>query len=106
MRETSAQPIIHIHEQSQFRCVHRTMSGRGHGNPLQCSCLENPHRQRSLVGYSPRGRKESDTTGQLTTYSAAILYVLFHTSFFHLSGSHVNTSAHGDLPPSSTTVCY
>ena len=21
--------------------------GRGHGNPLQCSCLENPHGQRS-----------------------------------------------------------
>ena len=27
--------------------------GGGHGNPLQCSCLENPHGQRSLVGYSP-----------------------------------------------------
>ena len=27
--------------------------GGGHGSPLQCSCLENPHGQRSLVGYSP-----------------------------------------------------
>ena len=27
--------------------------GGGHGNPLQYSCLENPHRQRSLAGYSP-----------------------------------------------------
>ena len=27
--------------------------GEGHGNPLQCSCLENPHGQRSKVGYSP-----------------------------------------------------
>ena len=36
--------------------------GRGHGNPLQYSCLENPHGQRSLVGYSPWGRKESDIT--------------------------------------------
>ena len=26
--------------------------GGGHGNPLQCSCLLNPHGQRSLVGYS------------------------------------------------------
>ena len=34
----------------------------GHGNPLQYSCLENPHGQRSLAGYSPWGRKESDTT--------------------------------------------
>ena len=33
--------------------------GGGHGNPLQCSCLENPHGQRSLAGYS---HKESDTT--------------------------------------------
>ena len=37
--------------------------GRGHGNPLQYSCLENPHGQRNLVGYSPWGDKESDTTG-------------------------------------------
>ena len=35
--------------------------GGGHGNPLQYSCLENPHGQRSLMGYSPRGHKESDT---------------------------------------------
>ena len=27
--------------------------GRGHGNPLQYSCLENLHGQRKLVGYSP-----------------------------------------------------
>jgi len=27
--------------------------GGGHGNPLQYSCLENPHRQRSMMGYSP-----------------------------------------------------
>ena len=36
--------------------------GGGHGNPLQYSRLENPHGQRSLAGYSPQGRKESDTT--------------------------------------------
>ena len=40
--------------------------GRGHGHPLQCSCLENPHGQRSLVGYCPWGRKELDTTEQLS----------------------------------------
>ena len=32
------------------------------GNPLQYSCLENPHGQRSLTGYSPWGCQESDTT--------------------------------------------
>ena len=30
------------------------------------SCLENPHGQRSLVGYCPGGHKESDMTEQLT----------------------------------------
>ena len=41
--------------------------GKGHGNPPQCSCLENLHGQRSLVGYSPWSSKESDTTEQLST---------------------------------------
>ena len=40
--------------------------GEGNGNPLQYSCLENPiDGQRSLVGYSPWGRKDLDTTEQL-----------------------------------------
>ena len=34
----------------------------GHGYPLQYFCLENSQGQRSLVGYSPRVYKESDTT--------------------------------------------
>ena len=41
--------------------------GEGNGNPLQYSCLENLHGQRSLVGYSPWGPKESDMTEQLST---------------------------------------
>ena len=41
--------------------------GGGQGNPLQYSCLENPHGQRSLVGYSPQGCKELDTNEQLST---------------------------------------
>ena len=41
--------------------------GGGHGNQLQYSCLENPHEPRSLVGYSPWGRKESDMTERLST---------------------------------------
>jgi len=43
-------------------------SGRGHGNPLQYSWLENPHGQRSLPGYSPWGHKELDTTEWLSTH--------------------------------------
>ena len=38
----------------------------GHGKPLQYSFLENPHGQRSLVGYSTWGHKESDMTEQLS----------------------------------------
>ena len=36
--------------------------GEGNGNPLKYSCLENSHGWRSLVGYSPWGRRESDMT--------------------------------------------
>ena len=40
--------------------------GGGHGSSLQYSCLENPHGQRSLAGYSPWGCKESDMTERLS----------------------------------------
>ena len=36
--------------------------GGGNGDPLQYSCLDNAHGQRSLLGYSPQARKESDMT--------------------------------------------
>ena len=48
-------------------------SPEGHGNPLQYSCLENPHGQRSLVCYSPWGHKDSDTAEPLSTYKSDIL---------------------------------
>ena len=38
----------------------------GHDNRLHYSCLEKPHEQRSLVGYSPWGCKDSDMTEQLS----------------------------------------
>ena len=46
--------------------------GGGHGNPLQYSCLENSHGQRSLAGYSPWGRKESDTTKRVSTHARTL----------------------------------
>ena len=39
----------------------------GLDNPLYC-CLENPHGQRSLAGYSPWGPRELDMTERLSTY--------------------------------------
>ena len=47
--------------------------GEGKGYPLQYSCLENPHGQRSLAGYSPWDHKESDTTERLNTHAHARL---------------------------------
>ena len=49
--------------------------GGGHGNPFQYSCLENPHRQRNLVGYGPFCRKELDITDQLSTHN---IYICIH----------------------------
>ena len=39
----------------------------GNGTPAQYCCLENPHGQRSLVGYSPYKHKESDTAERRST---------------------------------------
>ena len=36
--------------------------GEGNGNPLQCSCLENPRDGGSLVGCRLWGHAEMDTT--------------------------------------------
>ena len=45
----------------------RSPGGRN-GNPLQHSCLKKFHGQ-TLTGYSPKGCKESNTTGQLNTHA-------------------------------------
>ena len=51
-------------------------SGEGIGYPLQYSCLENLHGQRSLAGYSPWGHKELNMTEQLSTYRLTILVLI------------------------------
>ena len=65
--------------------------GGGHGYPHQYSCLENPHGKRNLVGYSPWGRKELDTTEWLSTaqhWLTDLIYFFFSLEnvflkFFH-----------------------
>ena len=53
-------------QETRIRSLGRGRSpGEGNGNPLQYSYLGHPRGQRSLVGYSPRGRKESDITERL-----------------------------------------
>ena len=54
--------------------------GEGNGNPFQYSCLDK-NGQRSLLGYSPWGHKESDMTEQFThthTHTHTLLpYILW-----------------------------
>ena len=52
--ESDTTERLHFH--FSLSCI-----GEGNGNPLQCSCLENP-RDGSLVGCRLWGRTESDTT--------------------------------------------
>ena len=50
--------------------------GGGHGNPLQNSCVENSHGQRSLVDYSPWDFNELDMTDRLSTHIHIIFRIL------------------------------
>ena len=60
--------------------------GEGHGNPLQYSCLENPHGQ-NLADYSPWGCKELDMT-EATEHAyinkCTCVYTHTHTHWFNL----------------------
>ena len=88
LRGTIPSVITHMHTYTQASLVAQTVKesackagdldlipglgrspGTGHGNPLQYSCLENPHGQRRLAGYSSWGHKESDTTKHSTAHS-------------------------------------
>ena len=46
-----------LHFHFSLSCI-----GEGHGNPLQCSCLENPREGGDLVGCRLWGHTESDAT--------------------------------------------
>ena len=58
--------------------------GKGNGYPLQCSSLENPHGQRSLVDYSPWGHKESDTTERLAHFRSSFVRAISQKSIMEL----------------------
>ena len=62
--------------------------GGGHGNPLQYSCLENPHGQRSLAGCSPWGRKELDMTERLSTAHIGLSQICRVASSDHSPQDH------------------
>ena len=57
----------------------RRSPGEGQSNSLQYSCLENPHGEKSLEGYSPWGRKASDTNEHnCYSISGPLKYLDFH----------------------------
>ena len=57
--------------------------GEENGNPLQCSCLENPTDGGAWRGYSPWSRKESDTTERLTYAHAHTDRVYIAMGYFY-----------------------
>ena len=76
--------------------------GEGHGSPLQYFCAES-HGQRSLVGYSPWGRKELDTT-EVTEHARTLEYLLldpvgvFESPYrIHLRMSHAGVRSGGSI---------
>ena len=60
--------------------------GEGNDNPLQYSSVCSPgetHGQRSLVGHSPQGHKESDTTERLTfTFTMKKVQIPLNRTFY------------------------
>ena len=79
-------PTFRLKAKRAYHCATDTR-GR-HGNPLQYSCLENPHGQSSLAGYSLWGPKESDT--------AEVTYTHTHTQ--NCLESPVKSKIHNGQP--------
>ena len=74
--------------------------GRGNGSPLRYSCLENSRdRERSLVGYSPRGHKVLDRTEQIHKHSWKSIWCSF--LFPRVRDFHLNWAVMGQ---SSNTI--
>ena len=78
MQETQVWSLGHVGKERS--------PGGGHDNPLQYSCLEEPHGQRSLAGCSPLGCEFSDMTKHTHTYIFCIIfYISVYYNFFHSS---------------------
>ena len=71
------------------------------GDPLQSSCLENPHGQRSLVGYSLQHCKESDTTEApwpITVQETWVLFLVWEDLTCHGATKPKHPRAHDPQP--------
>ena len=58
--------------------------GEGNGNPLQCSCLENPRDGGAWWGYGPWGHKELDRTERLSKHTRTVLSSPFGLNYIYL----------------------
>ena len=72
----------------------------GNGNPLQYSCLGKSHGQRSLMGYSPWGCQELDTTKRPTL---SLSEMMGRTHYLHFFLFSLQTRL-GFCPPPPTTA--
>ena len=66
----------------------------GHDSPLQYSCLENPHGQRSLAGYSPWCCKELDMTERQNTFTYQVRSANSKTEGGQLAGQPARRVQH------------
>ena len=67
-----------VHKRHGLNNWVRKIPWGGHGNPLQCSCLEHPHGQGSLVGYSPWGHRVGhDWSNQACMHTHRFLETVF-----------------------------
>ena len=76
--------------------------GGGHGNPLQYSCPENPHEQRSLADCSPWCWKELDKTEPLSIATAPLFLGLKNMAFETLDD--LGSAAHLHISPSCCLI--
>ena len=79
----------------------------GNGNTLQYSCLENPHGQRILVGYSPRGSQRVGTRLSNFTFFRGSSQPRDRNWVYHIGGRFFTiwatalNSLYPQMPPSS-----
>ena len=59
----------------------------GHSNSLQYSCLENPHGQKSLVGYIPWSCKKLDMTEVTKHSTAQFQFCCINSAVFYFTNS-------------------
>ena len=73
--------------------------GRGNGNPLHYSCLENPTNKRSRAGCSPLGRKELDMNEHacMQINTCLCLFICVHIQTYIYVYIYVYTYRHTHL---------